>query len=99
MALNYDELTSVTNDYFAADNGRAIDIYFNSSFFMDYFMKQKKGYWKRYPGGTYIRVPLKYDIGEGGFYSRTGTLVSDDKKMVNSARFLPKHAYGLQKAA
>lgn len=57
-------------------------------------MKQKKGYWKRYSGGKKIRVPLKYDVGEGGFYSRVATLSSDDKAMVNSAYFYAKHAYG-----
>jgi hypothetical protein len=94
MALTFTEINSVTNDYFSMDNKKATDIYFYTSFFMEYFMKQKKGYWDRFPGGPRIRVPLVYDVGEGGFYTRSGTLSSDDKVMVNSAFFYPKHMYG-----
>ena len=34
MALTFEELESVTNDYFMADDKKAVDIYFNTSFLL-----------------------------------------------------------------
>ena len=87
MALTYEELESITTDYFVADNKQAVDIYFNTSFLMDYFMKRQKGLWRRPPGGNLIRVPLMYDGAEGGFYSRSDSLSSDDRESLNAAYF------------
>ena len=61
MALTYAELESVTDDWFLLDNGKAVDIYFNTSFLLNYLMKQQKGLWERPPGGMKIMVPLEYD--------------------------------------
>lgn len=94
MALTYNELNAITRDYFKADNKRATDIYFDSSFLLDFLMNKKKGLWERPAGGERIRVPLKYDGAEGGFYSRNSTLSSDDKENINAAYFQWKHAYG-----
>jgi len=94
MALTYTELEAITKAYFKADNKRAIDIYFEDSFLLDYLMNKKKGLWERPAGGEHIRVPLKYDGAEGGFYSRTSTLSSDDRVNINAAKFFWKHAYG-----
>ena len=94
MALTYTELQAITNDYFAIDNKAAVDIYFNTSFLLDLFMNKKKGLWERPAGGERIRVPLMYDGAEGGFYSRTSTLSSDDRTNINAAFYLWKHAYG-----
>lgn len=94
MALTLTELESVTNDYFMADNRKAVDIYFNDSFLMDYTMNKKKGIFKRYNGGKRIKIPLSYDGQEGGFYNKTSTLSSEDKESVNAAFFYQKHAYG-----
>jgi len=94
MALTYSELQSITNDYFVADNKEATDIYFNTSFGLDWFMNKKKGLWERPAGGERIRIPLMYDGAEGGFYSRTDTLSSDDRANINAAYFQWKHAYG-----
>jgi hypothetical protein len=94
MALTYTELEAITKAYFKADNKKAIDIYFEDSFLMDFLMNKKKGLWERPSGGEHIRVPLKYDGAEGGFYSRTSTLSSDDRVNINAAKFLWKHAYG-----
>jgi hypothetical protein len=94
MALTYTEIQSITEDYFKLDGKSATDIYFNTSFFMDYFMNKKKGIFERPNGGERIRVPLEYDEGEGGFYARGGPISSDDKATVNAAYFLWKHAYG-----
>lgn len=94
MALTYTEMEAITADYFIADNRKAIDIYFNDSFFMDLFMNNKKGLWERPNGGKKIRVNLSYDGQEGGFYSKASTLSSDDKESLNSAFFQWKHVYG-----
>lgn len=94
MALTFAELESITNDYFMADNKKAVDIYFNTSFLLNYLLKQKKGLWERPNGGESIRIPLEYDGQETGFYSRGDTISSDDRESVNSADFAWKHAYG-----
>ena len=94
MALTYTELESVTNDYFMADNKKAVDIYFNTSFLIDYYMNKKKGIWERPAGGKNIRIPLEYDEQAGGFYSKADTLSSDDRETVNAAHFHWKHGYG-----
>jgi hypothetical protein len=94
MALTLTELEATTKDYFLADNRKAIDIYFNDSFYMDYSMNKKKAILKRYPGGKKIKCHLNYDGQEGGFYDKNSTLSSDDKESVNAAFFSTKHAYG-----
>lgn len=94
MALTYEELESVTNDYFMLDDGKAVDIYFDTSFLLNYLLKQTKGLWERPNGGINIRVPLEYDGQEAGFYVKGDTLSSDDRESVNSAYFEWKHAYG-----
>jgi hypothetical protein len=93
MALTYEELESVTNDYFKLENGKAVDIYFNTSFLLNFLMKQQKGIWERPPGGEKIRVPLEYDGQEAEFYSKGDTVTSDDRESVNAAYFEWKHAY------
>ena len=46
MALTFEELEAVTNDYFILDGGKAIDIYFDTSFLLNYLLKQQKGIWE-----------------------------------------------------
>lgn len=94
MSLTFEELESVTNDYFLLENGKAVDIYFNTSFMLNYLLKQKMGIWRTITGGIKIRVPLEYDGQEAAFYSRGDTVNSDDRESVNAAFFLMKHAYG-----
>lgn len=94
MSLTYAELESVTNDYFMADGKKAVDIYFKTSFLINKFMKQQFGIWERPNGGNKIRIPLEYDESEGGFFTRSDTLSSDDREIVNAAEFLWKHVYG-----
>jgi hypothetical protein len=93
MALTFEELESVTNDYFMLEGGKAVDIYFDTSFLLNYLMKQQKGLWERPPGGEKIRVPLEYDGQEAEFYSKGDTVTSDDRESVNAAYFDWKHAY------
>ena len=94
MSLTFGELESITTDYFMADNHKAVDIYFNTSMFMDEFMNKRKGVFERPDGGQRWRVLLEYDMGVGGFFTRADPLNSDDQEIVNAAYFWPKHAYG-----
>jgi len=61
MATPTSELDRITDDYFAMEGKKAVDIYFNTSFFLNYLMKQQKGLWERPAGGHQIVVPLEYD--------------------------------------
>ena len=92
--LTFEQLESVTNDYFILDGGKATDIYFDSSYLLNLLLKQQKGIWKRPAGGIRVRVPLKYDGAEAGFYGRGDTLSSDKRPNVNAAYFQLAHAYG-----
>jgi hypothetical protein len=94
MALTFSELESITNDYFLADNKKAVDIYFNTSFLLNHLLKQKAGLWERPDGGRRIRIPLEYDGQEAGFYVKGDALNSDDRESLNAAFFEWKHAYG-----
>ena len=94
MALPFEELEAITNDYFMLDNGAAVDIYFDTSFLLNYLLKQMQGLWERPEGGDRIRVPLEYDGQEAEFYGRGDTVTSDDRESINAAFFEWKHAYG-----
>jgi len=94
MALTWAELESITNDYFMANKGKAVDIYFNTSFLLNHLLKQQKGLWERPNGGMKIRVPLEYDEQVSGFYAKGDTVSSDDRESLNAAYFEWKHAYG-----
>jgi hypothetical protein len=91
--MDWNEMESVTNDYFMADGGKAVDIYFNTSFLLNYLMDQQKGIWERPSGGEKLRIPLEYDGQEAEFYSRGDTVNSDDRESVNAAYFNWKHAW------
>lgn len=94
MALPFsNQIEAITNDYFLADGGKAFDIYFNTSFLLNYLLKNKKGLYKTITGGKYINVPLVYDGQETGFYSKGSSLSSDDRDIINTAQFQVKHAY------
>jgi len=94
MSLTFEQLESVTNDYFILDGGKATDIYFDTSYLLNLLLKQQKGIWKRPSGGRKVRIPLKYDGSEAGFYGRGDTLSSDKRDNVNAAYFELAHAYG-----
>lgn len=94
MALTFTEMEAITDSYYMADNRKAVDIYFNNSFFNDYFMNKKKGIFERPSGGINIKIPLEYDYGTGGTFVRAGTVSSDDKAVLNAALFTWKHYYG-----
>lgn len=94
MSLSLSEIEAITNDYFAAAGGRAVDIYFRNSFLLDLLMNRQAGLFERPAGGEKIRVPLSYSDSEGGFFTRADTLSSDDRVTINAAAFNWKHAYG-----
>lgn len=64
--LTNPEIEQITSDYFLADDKKAVDIYFNTSFLLEYLMRQQKGIWQRPNGGERIKVHLKYDGAEAG---------------------------------
>ena len=94
MALTFTELEAITRDYFLLDDGKATDIYFKTSYFVEQFMKGQVGLWERPNGGKTIKVPLEYNPSEGGWYARSDVLSSDDREQVNAAFFRWKHNYG-----
>jgi hypothetical protein len=94
MSLALSEIESITNDYFLAGDGRAVDIYFRNSFLLDLLMNRQAGIFERPGGGEKIRVPLNYSDAEGGFFTRSDSLSSDDRIAINAAFFHWKHAYG-----
>ena len=92
MSLTYAELDAITNDYFMVNNKEAVDIYFNTSFLLNWLLKQMNGLWERPSGGRKIRIPLEYDGQESGFYAKGDNLNSDDPESLNAAYFDWKHA-------
>jgi len=89
------ELDLITEDYYnLADGKTARDIYFNTSFLLNYFIKDQKGIWERPNGGKQIKVPLEYDGQNAEFYSRGDTVSSDDRESITDVYFDWKHAYG-----
>ena len=88
------QLEAVTNDYFMIEDGKAEDNYFETSFLLDYLIKQKKGVWKRPGGGQQITIPIRYDGNKSGFYTRGGTLDSTKQEAITQVNFAWKHAYG-----
>jgi len=94
MTISLTELESVTKDYYVLDGNAAVDIYFDSSIWMHHFMDKRRGMWERPSGGDYMRIPFEFDEAEGGSYTRAEALNSDDREVVNTARFQWKHYYG-----
>ncbi|WP_027369229.1 phage major capsid protein [Desulfocurvibacter africanus] len=94
MPLSNAELEIVTRDYLLADGKQATDIYFETSWLMQYLMKQQKGLWKLFGGGRKVKVPLKYDGAEAGFYQRNDTLSEDERQNITAAYFELRHAFG-----
>jgi hypothetical protein len=48
MGTPLNELDIITEDYYDLEDGKlARDIYFDTSFLLNYFIKQQKGIWER----------------------------------------------------
>jgi len=88
------EIEKITTDYLLADNKKATDIYFETSYLMNLLMKQKKGLFKMVPGGEKVKVHLRYDGSEAGAYSRNDALSEDDRENITAAYFGIKHYFG-----
>jgi len=88
------QMDAVTNDYFMIENGKAADLYYQTSFLINYYLKQRKGIFKRPGGGRDIRIPFRYDGNESGFYRRGGTLSSTKRDAITAVFFRWIHAYG-----
>ena len=69
------------------DGKKAVDIYYDDSFVVNYLMDQKKGIYERPNGGLKIKIPFEYDEQEGGFYSKGQTISSDERDTLNAAYF------------
>lgn len=95
MSTSTNELDLITQDYYElAEGGKARDIYFNTSFLLNYFIKQQKGIWERPSGGFQIKCPLEYDGQNAAFYSKGATINSDDRESITDVFFDWKHCYG-----
>lgn len=94
MPLSNPELEIITRDFLLADGKSAQNIYYETSYLMELLINQKKGIFERPNGGVNIKVPLKYDGAEGGFYSRNSTLSESDRQNITAVFFGWKHAFG-----
>lgn len=92
--LTNPEIDIITRDYIMADNKKATDIYFKTSFLLMWLMKKKKGLFIRPTGGDRIKVHMKYDGAESGFYARNETLSEDERQNITAAFFSWKHVFG-----
>jgi hypothetical protein len=95
MGTSLNELDIVTEDYYDLEDGKlARDIYFDTSFLLNYFIKQQKGIWERPTGGDRLKVPLEYDGQNAAFYEKGDTISSDDREAITEVFFDWKHVYG-----
>lgn len=94
MATILEQLDAVTHDYFMIEGGKAMDNYFETSFLLNYLLKQKKGIYKKASGGKKISVPIRYDGNKAGFFVRGGTLDSTKQEAITNVEFNWKYCYG-----
>jgi hypothetical protein len=88
------QLDAITRDYFMMKGDKVLDLYTETSFFLDYFLKQKKGLWDTNPGGSYIEIPLRYDRNAGGFFQRGSVLDSTQRQTITAVKLPRKYIYG-----
>ena len=79
--------------YLLKSKNGAIDLYSELSFLLNYFIKQKKGMFKRPGGGRLISVPVQYDDAGGGFFSRGDSLDSTDRDIITEIQFAWKNIF------
>jgi hypothetical protein len=94
MATILEQLDAATHDYFMIQGGKAADNYYETSFLLNYLLKQKKGRFETFSGGKKISVPLRYDGNTAGFFVRGGTLDSTKREAITNVNFARKFAYG-----
>lgn len=93
MSFTDQEIAAVTQDYFLMKSAQ--DIYFRDSVLLNKMLKQKTGLYKEVPGSEYSRVPLVYDIAEGGAWGKFDSLKNTDRQMVDAAKFNLKNYDGV----
>jgi hypothetical protein len=88
------QLEAMTDDYFQHGGKKVQDLYTETSFVADYFLKQKKGNYDTHAGGRKIKIPLRYDGNKAGFFIRGETLDSTKAEAI-TAVYLPwRYVYG-----
>lgn len=88
------QLEAMTDDYFKKGGKMVEDLYTETSFILDYFLKNKKGNYDAHAGGRKIKIPLRYDGNQAGFFVR-GQALDSTKKEAITAVYLPwRYAYG-----
>jgi len=88
------ESEAVTQDYFAMGS-ETQDVYYRDSVLLNKLLKNQQGIYKKIPGGKVTRVPLVYDVAEGGAWDRYDSLKKTDKQMVDSAQFWLKNYHSV----
>ena len=89
MGFTDAEIDAVTQDYFAMKTAQ--DIYYWPSVLLTKLLKQKEGLYREIPGSVYARLPLVYDISDGGAFGRNDSLKNTDRQLVDAARFKMKN--------
>ena len=82
------QLEAMTDYYFQHGGKMVQDLYTETSFVLDYFLKQKKGNYDTHEGGRKIKIPLRYDGNKAGFFTRGETLDSTKTEAI-TAVYLP----------
>ncbi len=105
-ASDLTELDAITQDYYSADKGKAFDNYFNSSWAMHLFLKEKKGLYESTDGGNAFTVPIEYDEVVSMDYARGSSTLARDgnatgktytQGIIKNASFVPMHYYASAK--
>ena len=88
------QLEASTYDYFKLKGDKVNDLYTETSFFLDYFLKMKEGLWDNHQGGKRIGIPLRFDDNSGGFFVRGDALNSTKTNTLTEVTLDWKYASG-----
>lgn len=88
------QLDATTDDYFKLKGKAVIDLYTETSFVLDYFLKEKKGNYDNHQGGQSIVIPLRYDNNAAGFFTRGTVLDSTQKQTITAVKLPWRYVYG-----
>lgn len=88
------QLDATTDDYFKLKGKEVNDLYTETSFVLDYFLKGKKGNYDNHQGGKAIEIPLRYDNNAAGFFVRGTPLDSTQQQTITSVKLPWRYCYG-----
>jgi|GEM_PF-2439593 len=88
------QLDATTDDYFKLKGKEVNDLYTETSFVLDYFLKDKKGNYDHHQGGQQIEIPLRYDNNASGFFTRGTPLDSTQRQTITSVKLPWRYCYG-----